>query len=200
MIKKIFLSLFLFTSSLLASNLGLYYVNADVLKIRLGPSSSYEHSYSMYHKQKTNVYEFKNSWARVSKSKSNSKWAYAKFLSPVKVDKKTETSKKSTPKKTKKTTKKKVTKAKKNKVDTRLLKYIAKSDNYEKHSKVFINVSQRLIANRVCKISDFRKTSGWMELSKDEMYFTYCGGFTKKDKIYINLVTNEIIGNMRKYK
>lgn len=198
MFQKIFIFLFiLFSCSAFASSktLGLYSVNADVLKIRLGPNSQFEHSYNMYNNQRTNVYEFKDGWARVSKSANHSKWAYGKYLTQV--NKNSIVSQKPAKRKKKSQVKKKVPKPK---FDTRLVKYIAKSDNYKKHSKVFINVSQRLISQRVCRISDFRKTSGWMELSEDEMYFTYCGGFNKKDKIYINLVTNEIIGNMKKYK
>lgn len=224
--QKIFLSLFLLTSSLLASDFELYYVNADVLKVRTGPSSSYEHSYSMYNKQKARVYKVKDGWAKVSRTRSQ--WAYAKFLTKISVEK---DSKKATPKKAttqkkkitpqkvapkkavpktiatqqKKTTPKKtVTTAKKSskkpKIDSRLLKYIKKSDNYEQYSKVFLEVSQKLISNKVCKVSDFRKTNGWMKLYEDEMYFAYCGGFKKKDKIYINLVTNELIGDMKRYK
>ncbi len=183
MFKKIFIFLFLIWSSSVfasSSSLGLYSVNTNALKIRLGPSSKYPHSYNIYNKQTTNVYEFKDGWARISKFKDNSKWAYAKYLTKV--------------------THQSSSQVKEPKIDTRLLKYLVKSDNYEKHSKVFINVSQRLISNHVCRVSDFKKTSGWIELAKDELYFTYCGGFNKKDKIYINLLTNKIIGNMKKYK
>ncbi len=191
MSQKIFIFLLLvlnvsvFASSL---NLGLHTIDANALKVRTGSSSQYKHSYNIYKNQTVTVHEFKNGWARISKSEDTPKWVYAKYLK--KINKQEKSPKKKIQKKeTGKTT-----------VDSRLLRYISKSDNYIKHSKVFINVSQRLIASHVCRISDFRKTSGWIELSKDEIYFTYCGGFNKKDKIYINLLTNKIIGNMKKYK
>lgn len=209
MFQKIFVFLFLFLStSLFASStdLGFYSVNADVLKIRTGPSSKYKHSYSMYKQQETKVYELQDGWARISKSKTNAKWAYAKFLT------------KNTPKKSKPTIEKKPEPQAKEEpkievneappkqeektkfVDRRLQRIISKSDGFKQHSKMFILVSQKLVSSQICKVTDFRKTRGWIEIYENELYFTYCGGFSRKNKIFLNLKTNELTGDLRKYK
>lgn len=212
MLKKILISLLLLTSNYLFASsapIGTYYVNGSILKVRTGPSTKATHSYSIYKKQKVTVYELHNGWARVSKSSENSKWAYAKYLTkidaPVKKQAVAEPVQ-HTPKQETVVPREEVVheepapKVKKPSVDTRLLRAISKSDDFLIYSEIFLSVSQQLVKHRICKVSDFRKTRGWMELKKDEIYFSYCGGFNKKNKIYMNLKTGRITGDMRKYK
>lgn len=67
------------------------------------------------------------------------------------------------------------------------------SDNYDKHASLFQSVSQKLIDKKRCKIRDFKRMRGWVESSPTNLYFTYCGGFRRSDKIYLNIATGEIV-------
>ena len=197
---KIFLSLLLLTSSILYADLngtGKYTVNSATLKVRLAPTTRSVHSYSIYKNQKVSVYEIQNNWARISKYTTTSvqgnvtrtaKWVYGKYITPLNS---TTSTQKNTYKKPKKTLKKSVRKQPK-KRNSRLTKAISGSDGFNKHSKVFIAVSEELIHKRVCKVSDFRKTRGWMELKADKMYFAYCGGFSKRNKLFLDINTSEV--------
>lgn len=187
MLKKIVLFLFILTATnLFATALakGKYYVNTKTLKVRMAPSTKAGHSYSMYKNQKVRVYEVKDNWARISKYKTTTvkgkftkaaKWVFGKYLTQAKVRKQ---------KNRKKSFTKKRSSYKKN---TKLTKAISGSDNYKKFSKTFQSVSQKLIENGTCKVSDFSKTRGWIDISRDDLYFAYCGGFSKKNKIYLNV-------------
>ena len=187
MLKKIVLFLFILTATTLFANVqakGRYYVNTKTLKVRMAPSTKARHSYSIYKNQKVRVYEVKDNWARISRYKTTTikgkftkaaKWVFGKYLTPTKVRKKKNRKKSST---------KKRSSYKKN---TKLTQAISGSDNYKKHSKTFQSVSQKLLKEGRCKLSDFRKTRGWIELSRDDLYFTYCGGFSRKNKIYLNV-------------
>lgn len=187
MLKKILLFLFILSATTLFAGLqgkGKYYVNTKTLKVRMAPTTKARHSYSIYKNQKVRVHEVKDNWARISRYKTTTvkgkftkaaKWVFGKYLTKSKVSKK---------KKRKKTSTKKRSSYKKNNSLTRA---ISGSDNYKKFSKTFGSVSQKLVKDGRCKVSDFRKTRGWIDLDRDDLYFIYCGGFSKKNKIYLNV-------------
>ena len=206
MLKKLFVFVVILSFTSVFANQGNYKVNTKTLKVRAGASATAPHSYSIYKNKKVTVYEMKEGWARISKKMSNSKWVYAKFLTKIEqnnIIKKTKTPIKetkpepeTTPKiKTKKQEiKKQKTIVQKNKVkkstsgtNYELIQAISTSDNYTKYKDIFIAASQKLYSHKICNISDLRKTRGWIELFEDEIYFTYCGGYKRKNKIYLNV-------------
>ena len=189
MLKKIPLLLFILTATTLFADLqgkGKYYVNTKTLKVRMAPTTKSVHSYSVYQNQKVRVYEIKDNWARISKYKTTTvkgkftkaaKWVFGKYITKSKIKKKKKLKKKKSP----------VKKQSSYKNDSKLIQTISGSDNYKTFSKAFQSASKKLVHDGKCKISDFRKTRGWIDLSRDDLYFVYCGGFSRKNKIYLNV-------------
>ncbi|WP_415249566.1 SH3 domain-containing protein [Sulfurimonas sp.] len=94
MLKKLLILLLLISySSYLFANT--HYVNAQTLKVRVAPTSSSYHSYSIYKGHKLKVYEIKNGWARISNYKTitkndesikSAKWVYGDYLTAIKTE------------------------------------------------------------------------------------------------------------------
>jgi hypothetical protein len=174
MLIKIFLTLIItFSSSLfaIATGPGKYYVTTSSLKIRLGPNIKAVHHYNVYKDKKLKVYEVKDNWARISRYRTTyvnnefikvAKWVYAKYLMKIQ-----------------------------RKEISYLEKLISKSDNYMQHKETFLSISKRLYKEKTCQLSDFRKMRGWIRLRGTEKYFTYCGGYGRSSKIYINMITGK---------
>ena len=291
MLKKILLFLFILslTSVLSAAvNTTPYLVNTNALKVRLAPTKSATHSYSIYRNQKVNVYEIKNNWARLSPYKTTkrngivfeaAKWTYSKYLRKIsakipkkviikqevveekivqeepKVEKKDTTTCTSCAAKKRKVIREakaqreanavreaRITRealrkalreakkamaekeakaakaaevlkkeneakaAKKAKIATQnllskqdnfqedtdnseLADIISKSDNFRKHAYVFMLAAEQLIENGVCTVQDFNRMRGWVATTPENTYFSYCGGYKRKNKIYIDAKT-----------
>ena len=156
-----------------ATSPGDYYVSANVLNVRLGPSTTASTTNTFVRKQRVKVYEIKGKWARVSKYYNGTfegkigrvaRWVSAKYLSSSKpVDSFTN--------------------------DTPLEKYISGSDNYSLYRDNFIKLSKKLIDQGRCTLDDYKEMHGWgrsVNYKPKPIYFTYCGGFSKGNKIYIN--------------
>lgn len=163
-----------------ATSAGDYYVVANRLSVRLGPSPTATITNTLNRKQKVEVYEVKNGWARVSsyyngaveaKSGQVARWVSAKYLSS---NKPKDSFSSNTP----------------------LEKAIRGSDNYARYRENFINLSQNLINQGRCSIADYKEMGGWLRSSNHKskpIYFTYCGGFSKGHKVYINAKTGKIL-------
>lgn len=163
-----------------ATSAGDYYVSANRLSVRLGPSSTATITNTLNRKQKVEVYEVENGWARVSKyydgavegkSGQVARWVSAKYLSSNK------------PKDSFSN-------------DTPLEKSIKGSDNYSLYRENFIKLSQKLIDQGRCSVADYKEMGGWLRSSNHKpkpVYFTYCGGFSKGNKVYINAETGKIL-------
>ncbi|PKG39734.1 SH3 domain-containing protein [Psychromonas sp. Urea-02u-13] len=159
-----------------ATKSGDYYVSANRLSVRLGPSTTASITNALNRKQKVEVFEVKNGWARVSKYYNGSiegeigqvaRWVSAKYLSYTKP-----------------------TDAFTN--NTQLEKSIKNSDNYSQYRKNFILVSDKLIKQGRCSIADYKEMGGWVRSTTHKpkpMYFTYCDG----SKVYINAKNGKVI-------
>ncbi|MDV7103842.1 SH3 domain-containing protein [Vibrio sp. TH_r3] len=70
-----------------------------------------------------------------------------------------------------------------------------KSDDFVLYQDSFINATKRLLADESCTYEDFELMNGWL-LSRtypdNPVYFVYCGGTQRENKIYLNVVTNQI--------
>lgn len=66
------------------------------------------------------------------------------------------------------------------------------SDDFTKHKKVFMAASTKLIQDRKCSLADFREMGGWVRSTNapsKPVYFTYCGGMTVSNRIYLDAST-----------
>ena len=72
---------------------------------------------------------------------------------------------------------------------------ISSSDDFEAHQDVFVSASKTLINNGRCQLSDFQEVGGWVKSvinhKLEPVYFTYCGGMTNDNRIYLNVENGE---------
>lgn len=72
---------------------------------------------------------------------------------------------------------------------------IAGSDDFARFRSAFAEAAQSLIADRRCTEQDFRDMGGWVKSTThrdDPIYFTYCGGATTANRLYLNAETVEV--------
>jgi hypothetical protein len=73
---------------------------------------------------------------------------------------------------------------------------VARSQDFTEHRAAFVKAAIKLIKDGRCTPRDFEKTGGWMKSAikfRDEpVYFTYCGGMTISNRIYLNAETGRI--------
>jgi len=174
--KSVFLLLFsgvLIVASALST--GKNYVKSDSTDERLAPTLKGDKTNTIYKGQAVNVYEIENEWARVSeyyngkyegKSKSVARWVLAKDLSASKpIEKKIAT-------------------------NSPVAKALKGSDDFSKHSKKMIEVSEGLINSGKCSLKELEEMGGWARSSNrgSGVYFTYCAN----NKIYLNVITGKV--------
>lgn len=78
-----------------------------------------------------------------------------------------------------------------------ILSYIDKSDDMGKYEETFINTTNDLLKQKRCKPDDFMETGGWVRsvnFSKEDVYFVYCGGMKRVNKIYLNAQNAKVFG------
>lgn len=74
-------------------------------------------------------------------------------------------------------------------------KLIAQSDDFHLYRDVFTAAANRLLANGKCTAADFKEIGGWIkstERRNEPVYFTYCGGMTLSNKIYLDARSGEV--------
>lgn len=72
---------------------------------------------------------------------------------------------------------------------------VAQSDDFMHHRAAFVRAANELIESGRCTAADFEEQGGWMKSTnhRDEpVYFTYCGGMTVANRIYLNAETGRI--------
>ncbi|SHO55459.1 hypothetical protein [Vibrio quintilis] len=76
-----------------------------------------------------------------------------------------------------------------------LTAYINKSDDLKLYQEKFIQVTGKLIDEKICTPEDFDELKGWVRSVKYKnrnVYFIYCGGLKVADKIYLDVNSGEI--------
>ena len=76
--------------------------------------------------------------------------------------------------------------------ETGLAKIIGKSDDYRQYKDLFLKTASTLIAQKNCTLKDFQEGWGFTKSTtypNQPIYFTYCGGFHKRNKIHLNVKT-----------
>lgn len=82
-----------------------------------------------------------------------------------------------------------------NAVDQQLANAISNSDDAESHGEIFLEAATQLIAEKKCQISDFQENGGWirsMNHKPKPIYFTYCGGYIRSNRVYIDTASGKI--------
>lgn len=73
---------------------------------------------------------------------------------------------------------------------------IAGSDDYRHHSDAFAKAAEDLIRSGRCTRADFEQMGGWYKSTVNHpnapVYFTYCGGMTIQNRIYLNVENGQV--------
>ena len=73
---------------------------------------------------------------------------------------------------------------------------VAKSDDFSQYGDAFVAAAKSLIADGKCTEGDFREAGGWIKstttYAREPVYFTYCGGWTVENRIYLNAKSGRI--------
>ena len=76
-----------------------------------------------------------------------------------------------------------------------LAKVIGDSDDFQIYRDVFLKAAIRLIDQGVCEEKDFKEVAGFTKstIYRDQpIYFTYCGGLHKRNKVHLNVQNGKI--------
>lgn len=181
--KKVTLAVFIafFTISVAhaeATSPGDYYVTANNLNVRLAPNKTGKITNALYMRQKVDVLQVKDGWARISRyydggveglSGEVARWVFAKYLSTNRPAEEQVTS-----------------------LNSPVAKAIKSSDDFSKYQSVFFSASDKLVKSGKCTLGDFKEVGGWWRSTSYKpkpVYFTYCGGMTRSNRIYLNAAT-----------
>jgi hypothetical protein len=66
---------------------------------------------------------------------------------------------------------------------------VAQSDDFAEHRAAFARAAGKLISDGKCTAADFKEMGGWVKSTthrNEPVYFTYCGGMTISNRIYLN--------------
>lgn len=72
---------------------------------------------------------------------------------------------------------------------------VSQSDDFERYKGAFVTAARKLIDNGTCKVSDFEYVGGFLKSMNHKnkpVYFTYCGGMTISNRLYLNVSTGQI--------
>lgn len=70
------------------------------------------------------------------------------------------------------------------------------SDDYGIYKDTFADAAEKLIARGRCTAKDFKEMGGWWKSTNHKnkpIYFTYCGGMTRSNQLYLNAATGELL-------
>ncbi|WED24204.1 SH3 domain-containing protein [Vibrio sp. JC009] len=154
-----------------------YYVSSDRLNVRSYPDGNSLIRSVLRKGDPVTALEVKGDWVRFSdymvheSGKDIADWIHMEFLSASKPV---------------------ITDEDRRKTMTALIK---KSDDFVQYQEQFISATQKLIDNGNCSFEDFELLGGWLisvTYKPQPVYFVYCGGTGRNDKVYLNAETGEI--------
>jgi len=179
---------------------GDFVVTAGTLNVRLAPNTAAKARGKLHRGQVVEVLEVKEGWARISRyyngaseglSGTVAHWVFAKHLSAL------SSAENLTATPDTKNPPAEVQPAmpppgEKIVVSAPILEAIKSSDDLPKYQATFAWVSTKLVDSGTCKISDFRDIGGWWRSADHKprpVYYTYCGGGSNSDRIYVDTTT-----------
>ncbi len=162
--------------------MGKAHVTVDRLNVRLSPDPSGKVTNRLDRGQRVDVLEISNGWARISKyydgvvegeSGQAARWVASKHLS------------KSRPSLS--------SAVQSNSPDSPLEAVLRSSDDYHKHRARFLAAAEQLISQGRGTIEDFREMGGWVRSTRRKsVYFTYCGGMRRSNRVYLDITTGKV--------
>lgn len=71
---------------------------------------------------------------------------------------------------------------------------VKSSDDYRLYRTQFAKAARELIDNGTCTAGDFEEVGGWMSspAQGQGMYFMYCGGMTKANRLYLDVRSGKV--------
>lgn len=71
---------------------------------------------------------------------------------------------------------------------------VKSSDDYRLYHTQFAKAARELIDNGTCTAGDFEEVGGWMSspAQGQGMYFMYCGGMTKANRLYLDVRSGKV--------
>lgn len=72
---------------------------------------------------------------------------------------------------------------------------VAQSDDFAQYREAFTTAASQLIDDGRCTAADFEEMGGWVKSTNERnrpIYFTYCGGMTAANRLYLNADSGEI--------
>lgn len=155
-----------------------YYVNEKKVAVRNGPGDDFIPERYVYIGDTVTVLEQKDGWGRISNfyvykqgGKEVAEWVKMSDLSHTKP----------------------IISAVE--YDDIISSYISRSDDFKLYRDKFINVTSKLLQEKICEPQDFEELHGWMRslnYNDRNVYFIYCGGLQVSDKVYYDVDTEEI--------
>jgi hypothetical protein len=178
---------------------GDFVVTAGTLNVRLAPSTSAKARGKLHRGQVIEVLEVVDGWARISRyyngaseglSGTVAHWVFATHLSALppaegladRKDPPVEVQPAMPPP------------GEEIVVSAPIFDAIKSSDDLPKYQATFAWVSAKLVDSGTCEISDFRDIGGWWRSADHKprpVYYTYCGGGSNSDRIYVDTTTGE---------
>ena len=75
---------------------------------------------------------------------------------------------------------------------------VSQSDDFARYKDAFTSLAAQLISEGRCTEADFREMGGFVKsvtapYDDEPVYFTYCGGMTTANKVYVNAQTGEVV-------
>ena len=72
---------------------------------------------------------------------------------------------------------------------------IRASDDFSSYRQSFMSATAKLIENGTCTLAELKEIGGWVKSQNNKnqpIYFTYCGGMTMKNRIYIDASSGNV--------
>lgn len=69
---------------------------------------------------------------------------------------------------------------------------VAQSDDFTQHREAFVKAVNQLIEDGRCTGAEIEEMGGWVKSTNERdrpIYFTYCGGMTTTNRLYLNVET-----------
>lgn len=71
---------------------------------------------------------------------------------------------------------------------------VLRSDDFVEHKSAFVDATFELVKDGTCTLDELAEQGGWWKSSDrgEQYYFTYCGGMTLRNKLYLNVQTGQV--------
>ncbi|WP_413283382.1 hypothetical protein [Vibrio sp. MA40-2] len=154
-----------------------YFVSSNKLNVRSYPRLTASVRYILRKGKQVTALEIQQKWVRISdyqvhdSGQDIADWVHIDFLS----------------------SKKPVITAQE--VNKAMQKMLNKSDDFIEYEDSFINATKHLLDDERCNYEDFELMNGWLlsrTYTDEPVYFVYCGGTEQKNKVYLNVMTQQI--------